>query len=211
MITPVKLWADIYRPSNLDTYIFQDEKQRKAFSRMVKDHDLPNLIFSGTPGSGKTTLAKILINSVGIDKDVDLLELNGSDDNSVDTIREIVKSFAYSFSMSGFKIVFIDECLDENTLVVVLRKGVISEIKISDVDAKSDLVKSYNIIKDRIEWSTFSLFDKNIRDVLEIEFENGDTVICTPDHKWFVKDSNNNIIVVNADELYKYMYVLSPA
>lgn len=109
MITPVKLWADVYRPSTLENYVFQNEKQRKAFLQIVKDKDLPNLCFSGTPGSGKTTLAKILIDAMCIDKDVDLLTLNGSDDNSVDDIRDTVKSFAYSYSMSGMKIVFIDE------------------------------------------------------------------------------------------------------
>ena len=63
-------------------------------------------------------------------------------------------------------------------------------------------------LKDRIEWKPFMLFDKGKRDVLEIEFENGEVVVCTPEHKWYV-DCDGDTIVIRADELEKYGHILT--
>ena len=92
------LWVDKYRPKTLKTYVFQDDSQRAIFENFVKNKNIPHLLLSGVQGTGKTTLAKILINELAID-DNDVLILNASDENNVETVREKIKSFVTSFPM----------------------------------------------------------------------------------------------------------------
>jgi len=101
-------WEIKYRPTNLDNFIFQDENNKNIFLGYIKDKSIPNLFFAGHRGIGKTTLAMILKNELGIE-DVDFLKLNASDDNSVDVIRTKIKNFVTTFAMGPFKIVFLDE------------------------------------------------------------------------------------------------------
>lgn len=104
-----KLWVEAYRPTTFsDGYIFNNIEHKRAFERFVKEKQIPNLLLSGVQGSGKTTAAKILINMLEIDE-ADILVINGSDNNSIDYIRDTISSFANTFAMSSFKIVFIDE------------------------------------------------------------------------------------------------------
>ena len=69
-------------------------------------------------------------------------------------------------------------------------------------------MKSYNVSEHRVEWKPFTLFDKSVQDTVEIEFENGEVVICTLDHKWYVED-NGEPKVVKASELHKYEHILT--
>jgi replication-associated recombination protein RarA len=62
-----ELWTEKYRPKTLDGYVFQNESQKDQIKRMIVDGDIPHLLLSGTQGSGKTTLAEILINELGVD------------------------------------------------------------------------------------------------------------------------------------------------
>lgn len=101
-------WYEKYRPKTLDDYIFQDKKHELAFLQMVADGSIPHLLFSGVQGSGKTTLARLLISELGVDP-TDVLTINGSDENNVDTVRDKIKNFVTTFAMSGYKIINIDE------------------------------------------------------------------------------------------------------
>jgi replication factor C small subunit len=103
-----KLWVEQYRPSTVETFIFQDKHQEAAIREMINNRQLPHLLFAGTAGTGKTTLAKILIKETGVDEN-DVLFLNASDENSVDTIREKIKNFVSTYAMGSFKVVFLDE------------------------------------------------------------------------------------------------------
>ena len=91
-----KLWVEKYRPSTIDDYVFHSPEQKKIVTSFVQNQEFPNILLSGIQGSGKTTLAKILINSCDLD-DSDVMILNASDENSVDTIREKISSFAPSY------------------------------------------------------------------------------------------------------------------
>jgi len=102
------IWCEKYRPTSIDQYIFHDETHRKTISRMIKDGIIPHLLLSGIQGSGKTTLAKLLCSELGV-SDMDVMILNASDENSVDVMRDKLKSFVSTFALGDFKIVILDE------------------------------------------------------------------------------------------------------
>ena len=103
-----QLWTEKYRPSTLADYVFRDDAQRQQVQGWVNSQTIPHLLFSGAPGVGKTTLAKILINELGID-DYDVLEINASRENSVDTIRDKITGFVQTMPFGAFKVVLLDE------------------------------------------------------------------------------------------------------
>ena len=103
-----ELWTEKYRPSSVGDYVFRDEAQKKQVESWVSSGAIPHLLFSGAPGVGKTTLAKILINELGIDE-YDVLEINASRENSVDTIRDKITGFVQTMPFGEFKIVLLDE------------------------------------------------------------------------------------------------------
>lgn len=155
-----------------------------------------------------TTLAKCLFNELGVD-DMDVKYINASQNTGIDYLRSLT-GFVETMPMGEFRYVLLDECLDEDTIVWVLRNGTETGIAIKDLDQSSDLVKSYSVENQRIEWRPFELMDKGDREVLEIEFENGEVVICTPNHKWYVEDSSTGEPkVVRADELDQYQHILT--
>ena len=103
-----QLWVEQYRPKDIEGYVFRDEAQREQVKQWIKEGTIPHLLFSGTAGIGKTTLAKILINALNIDE-YDVLEINASRTNSVDDIRDSVVNFVSTMPFGDFKIVLLDE------------------------------------------------------------------------------------------------------
>ncbi len=103
-----ELWTEKYRPSDIDGYVFRDEDQRAQVKQWIDTLTIPHLLFSGAPGVGKTTLAKILINQLGIDE-YDVLEINASRENSIDTIRDKITGFVATMPFGDFKVVLLDE------------------------------------------------------------------------------------------------------
>lgn len=102
------LWCEKYRPQTVDQYIFHDGHLRAAVYRMIADKSIPHLLLSGTPGSGKTTLAQILIRALDVD-DTDVLTINASDEKGIDTFRDKVKTFSTSMALGAFKIIHLEE------------------------------------------------------------------------------------------------------
>ena len=99
------LWVEKYRPSNLDTYIGNEHLKDKV-SVYLESGDLPHLLLYGKAGTGKTTLAKILVKNI----ECDYLYINASDENNVDTVRNKVKNFASTMGFKDYKIIILDEC-----------------------------------------------------------------------------------------------------
>ena len=103
-----ELWVEQYRPKDIEGYVFRDEAQRDQVKQWIKEDTIPHLLFSGAAGIGKTTLAKILINTLNIDE-YDVLEINASRTNSVDDVRDKITNFVSTMPFGKFKIVLLDE------------------------------------------------------------------------------------------------------
>jgi len=99
------LWVEKYRPTQLDNYIGNDHLKSKV-SVYLESGDIPHLLLFGRAGTGKTTLAKLLVNNI----DCDYLYINASDENSVDVVREKVKNFASTLGFKDMKVIILDEC-----------------------------------------------------------------------------------------------------
>jgi replication factor C small subunit len=103
-----KLWTEQYRPKTLVGYVFRDANQKTQVEGWIKSKSIPHLLFSGAPGTGKTTLAKILFNELDIDQ-YDILEINASRENSIDTIRDKITNFVQTMPFGDIKVVLLDE------------------------------------------------------------------------------------------------------
>lgn len=103
-----ELWTEKYRPKNIHEYVFRDAKQKQQVAGWLGDGALPHLLFSGAPGTGKTTLAKVLLNELGVDS-MDVLEINASNENNVDTIRNKITNFSSTMPFGDMKYVLLDE------------------------------------------------------------------------------------------------------
>jgi replication factor C small subunit len=103
-----ELWVEKYRPKTIEDYVFKDESQKRQVRSWIKEGSIPHLLFSGSAGIGKTTLAKVLLHELGIE-DYDVLEINASRENSVDVIRDKITNFVQMIPFGPFKVVLLDE------------------------------------------------------------------------------------------------------
>ena len=98
------LWIEKYRSQTLQQYIGNDAIKTRI-ADCIANNDIPHLIFAGSAGTGKTTLAKLIVKNI----QCDYLYINASDENGIDTIRDKVKGFASTASFQPIKVVILDE------------------------------------------------------------------------------------------------------
>lgn len=98
------LWVEKYRPTKLDDYVGNENLKAKV-KGYIESGDIPHLLFFGKAGTGKTTLAKLIVKNI----ECDVMVINASDENNVDTVRNKVKNFASGVGFKPYKIIILDE------------------------------------------------------------------------------------------------------
>jgi replication factor C small subunit len=117
-----ELWVEKYRPNTVDGYVFVDDAQREQVQSWIRDGSIPHLMLSGSAGTGKTTLAKLLINELGVDE-YDVMYANGSKEaRKVEWVDKLI-SFCQTMPFGKFKVVLIDEAdyMNPNSVQPALR------------------------------------------------------------------------------------------
>jgi replication factor C small subunit len=103
-----ELWTEKYRPKTAGEYVFKDKGLKNQVDAWIKDSSIPNLLLSGRPGIGKTTLAKVLLNDIGIPQ-YDILEINASRNRGIAEVRDQITNFIQMMPFGPFKCVLLDE------------------------------------------------------------------------------------------------------
>ena len=117
-----ELWVEKYRPTTIDGYVFVDNAKREQVQSWIRDGSIPHLMFSGSAGTGKTTLAKLLINELDVDE-YDVMFANGSKEaRKVEWVDKLI-SFCQTMPFGKFKVVLIDEAdyMNPNSVQPALR------------------------------------------------------------------------------------------
>jgi DNA polymerase III delta prime subunit len=170
-----KMWVESHRPKTLNEYIFQNKLYEKSFRKMAHDRSVPHLLLSGVAGTGKTTLSKILVREMRLEE-TDVLLINSSDENSVDVMRDKIKTFIMTYAMGPFKIVQLEEA----DYITPNGQAVLRQMMEEYADFARFILtcnnenRIINPIKSRCQHFRFKAFDKTdvaayVMDILEEE------------------------------------------
>ena len=187
-----ELWVDKYSPKTLADYVFRDSALRVRCEQWIKEGVLPHLLLSGSPGVGKSTLARVLLNELNITRG-DRLWINASHENDVDTMRQKVTNFASTvpFGDYDYKYVILDECLDADEEILTPT----GTIRLGDMHPEElyELL-SFNMKNGSVESDYGEVVSIKEDDVYEIELVDGRVIRTTLDHPFLVKNDMGEII-----------------
>lgn len=189
-----KVWVEKYRPKTVKECILPPRLQQQ-FNDMVKAGDITNLHLTGSPGTGKTTIARALCHDLG----VDYIIINMSNDSGIETVRTTIVDYISKASISKiskkFKVVILDECLEENETVRVGTLDNWKAVKLNQLEKNIDYpIVSFNMDTREFENDIGSIISDKEDEIYELELEDGSTIKVTGNHPFIVCDINNNIV-----------------
>lgn len=103
-----ELWVEKWRPKKIDDYVFRDQQLKDQLEYWIENKTIPNLLFVGAPGTGKSSAANILVHELGL-HEYDVLKLNASIKNSIDDVRITIINFIQFLAFGEFKVVLLEE------------------------------------------------------------------------------------------------------
>jgi len=161
------LWIEKYRPKTLDEYVWQDQALRTKAEEWIKEGALPHLLLSGVSGTGKTSLAKLMLKLLGIPNG-DILTIYASRERKVDEVQDRIVNFASTWALNatGFKYVLLDEA---DSLSQLSQRFLRSEMETYEASCRFILTCNYPqkiipAIHGRVQEVKFSALD--IMDVM---------------------------------------------
>lgn len=174
------IWCFKYAPQKLDDMILSEES-KKVLQKVILE--CPNVLLVGKPGTGKGTFVDIFLKETGYD----FMKINASDENSIDIVRDKIKSFATSLGITNKKIVYINECLEENEEIIIGTKDSYEYIKLKDLPKD----KKFNIVSMNQESGVLEddegFINVEKEDVVyEVCLEDGRKIQATKNHPFFV-------------------------
>lgn len=197
------IWSEKYRPKTLDEYVGNIDVVTKV-KRMIENNDVSTLLLHGKAGTGKTSLAKLIVNNM----ECEYIYINASDENSVDTVRTKIKNFVSTVSLEGQKIVILDESDFLSASALAALRGVIV-----DFSATARFILTCNYIEKIIdpirsrcfEMEIFPMSKQDIAKHLvgilkkeKVTFEMKDLGLiikkCYPDIRKIINTCQNNTI-----------------
>lgn len=130
----VKLWVEEYRPRTIEQYVWRDPAQKATVLQWIKEGAIPHLLFSGKPGTGKTSLAELILRELGIPSG-DYIKINASRERKIEDIQDRINGFITTWALgpTGIKYIILDEADSLSKLAQRMLRG--------DMETYSDSVR----------------------------------------------------------------------
>lgn len=186
----MSLWVEKYRPQKISDLILP-ERYVTMLNNIVKTQNVTNMLLVGSPGTGKTSLSKVICNELGIDYEIN----NSSENRGIDILRTTIARFAVTGSSNGkYKVMIMDECLHEEEYVVIGTVDNNEKIKLKDLEKdKIYPVVSYDMEANKFENDYAMIVSDKDDELYEVELEDGRKIILTSNHPFIINANGINI------------------